>query len=595
MVFAAEISMGRVRLLSDELINQIAAGEVVERPASVVKELAENAVDAQASTVRVQLAEGGLGAITITDDGQGMSREDAVMSLQRHATSKLSDAEGLFQIVTKGFRGEAIPSIASVSRFTLTTSERGAPVGTKITIEGGSPPHIEDAAPLGGTRVDVLDLFFNVPARRKFLKRESTELTHCEEAVVRLALAHPTVSFSLEHGGRRLISSAATTDLRERIAELLGAEALPHLLAIEERRLGVTVTGFIASPEFTLPTARALYTFVNRRYVRDRGVNSAVQRAFQDSLPPGRQPVTAIFIDLDPRAVDVNVHPQKLEVRFSDPRSIQEALAAAIGRALKAAPWRQNAGQLQPEAVHAQYAMAVDRFLARATESSSAFVEPLPVPTADTTRAPFGTARPSLNEGPPPGYFSALRYVGELGRRFWLCEGPGGTLVVLEPRAVEERLALQAMVERFEQGRAPEPGLFTSTVTFSAEEASAVLARADAFARLGLELDDFGQGAIALRSAPPELAKADFPALLLELLPLLPEGDDDAFDALSVMAHRSVSLEWRSVSNDEVRSRLEALDAADFGLRPVRAQVVVHELPLLELEARAAQAEKLPR
>jgi DNA mismatch repair protein MutL len=595
-VFAAEISMGRVRLLSDELINQIAAGEVVERPASVVKELAENAVDAQATSVRVQLAEGGLSAITITDDGHGMSREDAVLSLARHATSKLLDADGLFHIVTKGFRGEAIPSIASVSRFTLTTSEPGAPVGTKLFIDGGSPPHIEDAAPLGGTRIDVLDLFFNVPARRKFLKRESTELTHCEEAIVRLALAHPSVSFSLEHGGRRLISSAATTDLRERIAELMGAEVLPHLLSIDERRLGVTITGFIASPEFTLPTARALYTFVNRRYVRDRGINSAVQRAFQDSLPPGRQPVTAIFIEVDPQAVDVNVHPQKLEVRFADPRSIQEALSAAIGRALKAAPWRQDAGQLQPEAVHAQYAMAVDRFLARATESSSAFVEPLPLPTADTTRAPFGTARPSLNEGPPPGYFSALRYVGELGKRFWLCEGPGGTLVVLDPRAIEERLALQALVERFDEGTTPEPGLFSTTVTFSTDEAAQVLARAEQFARVGLELDDFGQGAIAIRSAPPELAKVDLEALVRELVPVLPEGDDDDFfDALSLMAHRSVSLAWRQVSHDEVRSRLEALDQADFGLRPVRAQVVVHELPVLELEARATQAEKLPR
>jgi DNA mismatch repair protein MutL len=581
--------MGRIRLLSDELINQIAAGEVVERPASVVKELAENAVDAQATSVRVQLAEGGLSAITIIDDGFGMSRDDARLCLERHATSKLVDADGLFQIVTKGFRGEAIPSIASVSRFTLTTSEPGAAVGTRITVEGGSPPVIEDAAPLGGTRIDVLDLFYNVPARRKFLKRESTELTHCEEAIVRLALAHPKVSFSLEHGGRRLISSAATDDLRERIAELLGAEALPHLLAIDERRLGVSVTGFIASPEFTLPTARGLYTFVNKRYVRDRGVNSAVQRAFQDSLPPGRQPVTTIFIDLDPRAVDVNVHPQKLEVRFSDPRSIQEALSGGIGRALKAAPWRQNAGQPLPEAVHAQYAMAVDRFLARASETPGAFVEPAALPSAETTRAPFGTARPSLNDDPPPGYFGALRFVGELGRRFWLCEGPGGTLVVVDPRAVDERLALQSLVERFRAGATPEAGLFSTTVSLTPEEAASVLARAPEFSRLGLELDDFGQGSLAIRSAPPELSggAVDFAGLLRELVPLVPEGADELIDALGVMAHHAVSTTWRQAMHDEVHARLRALDRTDFGLKPRRARLVVHELPLLELESRA--------
>jgi DNA mismatch repair protein MutL len=584
--------MGRIRLLSDELINQIAAGEVVERPASVVKELAENAVDAQATSVRVQLAEGGLAAITIIDDGFGMSREDARLCLERHATSKLVDAEGLFQIVTKGFRGEAIPSIASVSRFSLTTSEPGAAVGTRLTIEGGSPAVVEDAAPLGGTRIDVLDLFHNVPARRKFLKRESTELTHCEEAIVRLALAHPKVSFSLEHGGRRLISSAATDDLRERIAELLGAEALPHLLAIDERRLGVSVTGFIASPEFTLPTARGLYTFVNHRYVRDRGVNSAVQRAFQDSLPPGRQPVTCIFLDLDPRAVDVNVHPQKLEVRFSDPRSIQEALSAAIGRALKAAPWRQNAGQPLPEALHAQYAMAVDRFLARASEAPGAFVEPSPLPSADSTRAPFGTARPQLNDDPPPGYFGALRFKGDLGRRFWLCEGPGGTLVVVDPLAVDERLALQSLVERHRTGETSEAGLFSTTVSLSADEAAAVLARAPGFSRLGFELDDFGQGSVAVRSAPPELSggAVDFTALLRELVPLVPVdlGEDaELIDALGVMAHSAVASSWRAPTHDEVHARLAALDRTDFTLRPRRHRVVVHELPLLELESRA--------
>jgi DNA mismatch repair protein MutL len=188
----------------------------------------------------------------VIDDGHGMSREDAVLSLERHATSKLRDADGLFQILTKGFRGEAIPSIASVSRFTMLTSEPDALVATKITIEGGSQPLIEDAPPPGGTRIDVVDLFFNVPARRKFLKRESTELTHCEEAITRLALAHPEVGFFLEHGGRLLISSPATPKRpKERIAALLGSEVEPHLLEIDERRLGVHVHGFIASPEFT--------------------------------------------------------------------------------------------------------------------------------------------------------------------------------------------------------------------------------------------------------------------------------------------------------------------------------------------------------
>jgi len=424
--------MDRIHRLSETLINQIAAGEVVERPASVVKELCENAVDAGAHTVRVRLAKGGLELISVTDDGCGMSRGDARLSLERHATSKLADAEGLSSIVTKGFRGEALPSIASVSRFTLTTAEPGAPKGTRLELTGGAELAVADAAPIAGTQIDVADLFFNTPARRKFLKRESTELGHCEEAVVRLALAHPEIGFFLEHEGRAIITSPPTAALEERIAALLGTEVLPHLLKVEERRLGVSVTGLVASGEMTLPTARGLYTFVNHRYVRDRGVTSAVQRAFQDTLPPGRQPITVLFLEVDPAQVDVNVHPQKLEVRFADPRSIQDVLAAGIGKALGSASWRQAQGE-PTAAVHAHYALAVERFLARAKEGAPLQGDP-GVPVAhDGPRAPYGTARPSLNEAPPPGYFGQLRFVGELGHRFWLCEGAGGTLVVVHP------------------------------------------------------------------------------------------------------------------------------------------------------------------
>ena len=576
--------MGRIRRLTDELINQIAAGEVVERPASVVKELAENAIDAGASTVKVMLSEGGLSAIAVIDDGHGMSREDAVASLERHATSKLRDSDGLFNILTKGFRGEAIPSIASVSRFTMLTSEPDSTVATKISIEGGAAPVIEDAPPPGGTRIDVIDLFFNVPARRKFLKRESTELTHCEEAVTRLALAHPEVGFFLEHGGKLLISSPATPQRpKERIAAFLGAEVEPHLLEISERRLGVHVHGFIASPEFTLPTARGLYTFVNRRYVRDRGVNSAVQRSFQDTLPPGRQPVCAIFIDLDPATVDVNVHPQKLEVRFSDPRLIQEALAAAVSRALKAAPWRQAPSVPVGEDVNAHYAQAVDRFLSRMSDGPGLSLEPMPSPMLgeDTTRAAFGTSRPGINEAPPPNWFSALRFLGELGRRFWLCEGQGGSLIVLDPRAVHERIALHSLRERFTSGALANATASLFSATFSTADAPAVLAARDRLLTWGVDVEDFGGETLALKRVPTELESID-PATWL--VALVRSANDDA--ALRCLAHAAASAPLRQVTHDEVRARLRQLDDVDFSVETIRSIVVVSETPLLDLEAR---------
>ncbi len=581
--------MGRIRRLTDELINQIAAGEVVERPASVVKELAENAIDAGATTVRVLLSEGGLSAIAIIDDGHGMSREDALLSLERHATSKLRDADGLFQILTKGFRGEAIPSIASVSRFTMLTSEPDALVATKISIEGGSTPVVEDAPPPGGTRIDVVDLFFNVPARRKFLKRESTELTHCEEAVTRLALAHPEVGFFLEHGGRLLISSPATPKRpKERIAALLGSEVEPHLLEIDERRLGVHVHGFIASPEFTLPTARGLYTFVNRRYVRDRGVNSAVQRAFQDSLPPGRQPVCAVFIDVDPQSVDVNVHPQKLEVRFSDPRTTQDALAAAVSRALKAAPWRQSPSSPVGDDINAHYAMAVDRFHSRAIEAGGAGLpfEPQAAPSVmdQPTRPAFGTARPGLNEAPPPGYFSSLKFLGELGKRFWVCEGPGGSLVVLDPKAVRERVVLDGLRARFRAGllRDEAPTLFSATI--STPDARVWLAQRDRLSSWGIELEDFGGETVAIKRVPAELEHTE----LATWLPRVVAAPDDE-TALSELAYAAGSVPVRGVSHDEIRALLAQLDEADFTATARRRSVVVSDVPLLELEAQAGR------
>lgn len=585
----AKNDMGRIRRLPEDLVNQIAAGEVVERPASVVKELAENAIDAGATQVKVLLSEGGLSAIAIIDDGHGMSRDDALLALERHATSKLKDAQGLFQILTKGFRGEALPSIASVSRFTLTTSEPGALVATRLSLEGGGAPVVEEAPAAGGTRIDVLDLFFNVPARRKFLKRESTELAHCEEAVTRLALAHPEVGFTLEHGERRMLSSPATPQRpKERIAALLGGDVEPHLLEIDERRLGVHVHGFIASPEYTLPTARGLYTFVNRRYVRDRGVNSAVQRAFQDSLPPGRQPVCVIFIDIDPASVDVNVHPQKLEVRFSDPRSIQEALSAAVGRALKAAPWRQSPSQpVDGAALHAHYAHAVERYLAQAQEGGLFVPSTTPTPQAldpGALRPGFGTARPGLNEAPPPGYFASLRLLGELQRRLWVCEGPGGSLVVVDPVAARERLALEGLRRRLAKGApvAPGPGLFSRSVSLPGPERGRVLARAAWLARLGVELEDFGGDAVSLSRVPPELEAADPVAWLTALAGA---ADDD--EALRQLARAAADAPHRSVSHDELRALFSALDDADFSVPATRPRVVLSDVSLFELLSRA--------
>jgi DNA mismatch repair protein MutL len=605
--------MARIARLRDDLINKIAAGEVVERPASVVKELVENSIDAGANTVQVSLEGGGLQRIVISDDGHGMGREDAVLCLERHATSKLRELDDLQNLVSKGFRGEALPAIAAVSRFSLHTAEPGAEVGTRVTVEGGAPPQVEDAPPRPGTVMTVEDLFYNTPARLKFMRRGETELKHVEEAVIRIALAHPEVSFLVEHEGLPLFTSpACEADPTERIAAALGADVHPHLFPVEERRLGVSVTGWAASPEYTLPTARGIYTFVNHRYVRDRGLISSIQRAYQEYLPSGRQPLVVLFLDVDPHTVDVNVHPQKLEVRFSDSRGVYDAVLAAIVRTLRASPWLGTAPpEADPKRQAAHYAQAVERFLTRAQEA--AWGAPMPLPTAADAPSPgatsrglgippapvpmgrapaFGQALPQLNEAPPPGYFGALKPMGVLGDRFQVCEGPGGTLVVLDRHAALERARLMDFHQLLEEGRGPAPSLFGTTVDLPLPVAKALMGGREALARLGLDVEPFGGTSFALKSVPPGLEGAD-PRALLEALShaLPPPGASlDAVglaEALRVMACHAAQSVADKLTDAQLRGLLGELDQADFHPTCRHGTVVVLEMPLLELERRA--------
>jgi DNA mismatch repair protein MutL len=506
-------------------------------------------------------------------------------------------------------------------------------------VEGGVEPRVEEAPPRVGTVVEVEDLFFNTPVRRKFLRRESTELQHAEEAVVRLALAHPGVSFFVEHGGQALFTSPSSADPRERIAAVLGPAVHPHLLPVEERRLGVSVVGHIASPEYTLPQGRGLYTFVNRRFVKDRGINAAILRAFQDFLPTGRQPVVVLFIEVDPRAVDVNVHPQKLEVRFADTRGVGDAVHASVVRVLRAAPWlKEGAGSAEATAGNespqqaAHYALAVDRFLTRAQEAAwgapgpwVAKDAPRPPATASGAAAPaaaaapaggetvlpplpprpgmsapvppgrapaFGQAQPQLNEAPPPGYFGALKPLGLLGQRFQVCEGPGGTLVVLDPHAALERARLMTFVRMLEQGKPPEPTLFGARVELPASMLRALVDRKAALERLGLEVEPFGGTSLALKAVPPLLVGVDAKALLEALSRALPAPGTPLTaatlaESLRVLACHAARLAESQLSEGRLRALLGELDAADFHPTCIHGTVVVLEVPLLELERRA--------
>jgi DNA mismatch repair protein MutL len=562
--------MPGIAVLPDALIDQIAAGEVVERPASVVKELGENALDAGARSIRVTIDGGGTQLIEVTDDGAGMSREDAVLSVRRHATSKLRTAEDLLAIRTLGFRGEALAAIASVSRLVLRTALPGAPEGTEVRVEDGKAL-VSPAAARPGTQVRVEDLFGAVPARRKFLRRAETELKHVEDAVLRLALANPDVAFRLEHEGRTVqLLPPAAGDLRERIAAALGPEVAPFLLPVEERRLGLRVHGVIASPEFSLSTARSLYVFVNGRHVRDRTLHFAVHRGLAPSLPSGRQPVGVLFVEIEPSRVDVNVHPQKLEVRFADAAEVTDAVQAAIARSVLRDSLTGSPARPPPSS---DYAAAVERFLSRASAA------PLPLPEAQDRPFTHGEALPDRDAAPAPGYFSGLRPLGTLRGRALVCEGPGGTLVVLDLHAARERvLAHRLEREADEPLQAP---LLGAALALTTAMESRVSARREALAAAGIVVEPFGPDAFRLVGAPPALV-GHRPEVLVEAAVAAVEGGQGTHEVRAALACAAAG-EGHEPSADEIRLLLAALDTTDTGARVRHRRVVVEERAVLAL------------
>ncbi|PYS50357.1 MAG: DNA mismatch repair endonuclease MutL [Acidobacteria bacterium] len=340
--------MSKIRVLSDQLANQIAAGEVVERPASVAKELVENAIDAGARRVVVDVEAGGRRLLRIADDGCGMTRDDAVLAFERHATSKISRAEDLNAIATLGFRGEALASIASVARVELVTKTEEAEAATRVLIEGGRMRDVKDAAHPKGTTITVRDLFFNIPARRKFLRSEATESFHLTNLVTHYALAHPEIAFTLTNNGRETLRAAPASDLRERAYQIFGAEFLENLLEVEGGHTSVAlVCGFVSAPRERRTSRDAQYLFINGRYVRDRLVSRSLSEGYRAVLPHGVYPAALLFLDVPLEEVDVNVHPAKTEVRFRRAAAVSDAVRESVRAALASAGYARGI-----EAVH---------------------------------------------------------------------------------------------------------------------------------------------------------------------------------------------------------------------------------------------------
>jgi DNA mismatch repair protein MutL len=584
--------VNRIHLLSEQVANQIAAGEVIERPASVVKELVENALDARAARVTVEIQAGGRSLIRVTDDGTGMSRDDALLCLERHATSKIQKAEDLAAIATMGFRGEALPSIASVSRFTLTTRERegGSPEGTQVVVNGGTIAEVKAAGSAPGTSVEVRQLFFNLPARRKFMRTEETEAAHIQHCLTLAALSFPEVAFTFQKDGRLVWqlpaqpSGAATSSrleaLRERLRSLLGEEKLlsvnfsaalddsfkpdetdifetagPAPSTLNPQPSTFRVWGFIGSPGVSRATREGQHLFVNRRPVENRGLNYALLEGYHTALMKGRYPVCCLFLEIDPAAVDVNIHPAKREVKFHREfeirklaaRAVQETLLVFHGQEAKApGPKPKVIAQTELQPVPEIPVPALPNFpeklkplpaappqIPPAAQSplKTGYAPPEPVTSEPTVPSSIlhppsspETAVPSTldlrpSTGAMPLLSVPLRLIGVIGKLYVVLESDRG-LVLLDQHAAHERILFEQMLARMESGGAApsQKLLLPETIELPARDAIFLREQLAALTRLGVGLSEFGERTFLLDALPPFVKTADARRFVLDLV-----------------------------------------------------------------------------
>jgi len=503
--------MGSINVLPDILASQVAAGEVVERPASVIKELVENSIDAGARRITVEFQRGGTRMMRVTDDGSGMDRSDALLCLERHATSKIRQSADLSAITTMGFRGEALPSIASVSRFQLSTRRREDEAGTLITVTGGKVHDVQENGEAPGTRIEVSDLFFNVPARRKFLRGEQTEAANILQQIEILAVAHPEIAFTCLRDGREVFRLAATEDLAVRLRDLHGDAFLGKLIPlIPLESNGVRVRGWIARPGEGRSDRTLQMTFVNGRMIRSPILSLPLREACDGVLAKGLHPPAVLFFDMDPAAVDCNVHPAKREVRFRDPAVVRavalQAARSAWGTASPTAPALEAIGPgsdpLFPPIFKPSWSPSVGSHQQEfaVQEPDSARVAESPVPNASGFR--------SQASG-----LSAPRYLGQLAGRYLLFENEE-SLMLIEIRAARERILYERYLARLTTGELESQRLLLPEVlAISPADVAWIEAHSELLQKAGLSAESFGQGSIKVDAVPADAT--DLPAMEL--------------------------------------------------------------------------------
>jgi DNA mismatch repair protein MutL len=525
--------MAKVRILPDRVANQIAAGEVIERPAAVVKELVENALDAGATRIEVEFSHGGRSLMRIEDNGSGMTRDDALLALERHATSKIAEAADLDRLHTFGFRGEALPSIASVSRFELQTRVADSDVGTEILINGGKFVHVRDCGRPVGTRMEVTHLFNSVPARRKFLKTDATEAAHIVQCVRLYALASPQVAFTLIEDSRVIFRSPECSTLAERVTEIFGQQIAESLIEINSVEPGLKLSGLIGRPGVGRATRHEMIVFVNGRPVDSRTLNYALIESYHESLPKGRYPLSFVFFECDPAAVDVNVHPAKREVRFrSEPqvrgfviRSVLHRLrevGAPVAPLLEAKEIRPIAEVNLPSGL-ARLVVPGPLTSFFAASTTAPIRASLVVPSA--TIYPQSTVAPEFNrEARPEISLTSWRYIGLAHGSYALFETSAG-LVLLDRRAAHERIWFDRLVAQFDSGSVPcQRLLLPIPLQLDPIAAALLIDRTKFLGGHGFEIGEFGRNFFRIEAVPTWMEPADAESFVRDLLGAIRDG-----------------------------------------------------------------------
>lgn len=569
----------KIQILSAETASRIAAGEVVERPASVVKELIENSLDAGASEISVWVEKSGSALIRVADNGEGMGPDDLALAVERHSTSKLKEEEDLFRISTLGFRGEALPSIASVSKMEIVSRLPASDVGHRLRIEGGKKEEVRMAAAPVGTSIEIKDIFFNTPARRKFLKSLATELSHICDSVNRMALAYPDVHFQLFHDGRTLADYVSVRDGKNRLQQVFGRDIVQNLISFSCDQGRLKVAGYLSSAPASFPNSRYLMTFVNRRYVRDKVVTHAVLHGYESLLMKGQYPAVVLFLGLPFADVDVNVHPAKFEVRFRRQSEVHEAVAHAVRESLKREA-REPSSQVAVSRPASVFAVG---------EASLPYARSGMI--RDSLSLPEdGFQKSSAPDEVPEGFFSSMNVLGQILGCYLVCASSAG-LALIDQHAAHERVAYEKLRRQMAASEVMKQSLLIpQTVQLSAGEMMLLEKELPELARSGFILEPFGPDGYAITAVPALLPEGDYRPVVQQMVAELAEIDKSRSlrqhldERLATIACHSVIRANRKLAMDEMRALLRDLDQIDFATQCPHGRPVILEFSRADLE-----------